>query len=98
MSEHVKPLALRVPSTHATTRRARDGAAVVAHMKAAPADDDAFGHTVIRADGRAMVTPYLFEIKAPAESRGGWDFYKLVASTPADQAAPPAADCPLVRT
>ncbi len=78
--------------------RARDGAAVVAHMKSAPADDDAFGHTVIRADGRAMVTPYLFEVKAPAESRGGWDFYKLVATTPAEQAAPPVADCPLVRT
>jgi branched-chain amino acid transport system substrate-binding protein len=78
--------------------RARDGAAVVAHMKSVPAEDDAFGRTVIRADGRAMVTPYLFEVKAPAESRGGWDFYKLVASTPAEQAAPPAADCPLVHT
>jgi branched-chain amino acid transport system substrate-binding protein len=78
--------------------RARDGAAVVAHMKSAPAEHDAFGHTVIRADGRAMVTPYLFEVKAPGESRGGWDFYKLVASTPAEQAAPPVADCPLVRT
>jgi len=78
--------------------RARDGSAVVAHMKAMPADDDAFGRTVIRADGRAMVTPYLFEVKAPSESRGGWDFYKLVTTTPPDEAAPPLSDCPLIRT
>jgi branched-chain amino acid transport system substrate-binding protein len=77
--------------------RARDGAAVVAHMKATPAEDDAFGRTVIRADGRAMVTPYLFEVKAPSESRGGWDYYKLVTTTPADEAAPPVTQCPLIR-
>jgi branched-chain amino acid transport system substrate-binding protein len=78
--------------------RARDGAVVVAHMKSVPADDDAFGTTTIRADGRAMVTPYLFEVKTPAESRGEWDLYKVLQSTPADEAAPPVSDCPLVRT
>jgi branched-chain amino acid transport system substrate-binding protein len=77
--------------------RARDGASVVAHMKSTPADDDAFGRLKIRADGRAMVTPYLFEVKAPSESRGGWDFYKLVTTTPPDEAAPPLSDCPLIR-
>jgi branched-chain amino acid transport system substrate-binding protein len=76
--------------------QARDGAAVVAHMKSVPANDDAFGTTTIRADGRAMVTPYLFEVKSPAESRGEWDAYKVVGPTPADEAAPPVADCPLV--
>ena len=77
--------------------RARDGAAVVAHMKLGLADDDAFGKTMIRADGRAMVTPYLFEVKTPSESRGEWDLYKLVASTSPEDAAPPVTDCPLVR-
>ncbi len=77
--------------------RARDGAAVVAHMKSMPADDDAFGRTVIRADGRAMVTPYLFRVKAPSVSRGDWDFYELVTSTPAEEAALPVTDCPLIR-
>ncbi len=77
--------------------RARDGAAVVAHMKSMPADDDAFGRTVIRADGRAMVTPYLFRVKAPAESRGDWDFYNLITTTPPDEAALPVTDCPLIR-
>ncbi len=77
--------------------RARDGAAVVAHMKSVPADDDAFGRTIIREDGRAMVTPYLFEVKTPAESKGPWDFYKLVALTAAEEASPPVSDCPLIR-
>jgi branched-chain amino acid transport system substrate-binding protein len=62
-------------------------------MKENTADDDAFGQTRIRADGRAMVTPYLFEVKSPAESKGGWDYYKLVATTPPMDAAPPVTDC-----
>lgn len=77
--------------------RARDGAAVVAHMKSVPADDDAFGRTLIRADGRAMVTPYLFRVKTPDESRGDWDFYSLVTTTAPDEAALPVTDCPLTR-
>ncbi len=77
--------------------RARDGGTVIAHMKSITADDDAFGRTVIRADGRAMVTPSLFRVKAPAASRGEWDFYEVLASTPPDQAALPVTDCPLVR-
>ena len=77
---------------------ARDGAAVVAHMKSTPADDDAFGRTIIRSDGRAMVTPYLFRVKAPSQSRGDWDFYEPVTTTQPDEAALPVTDCPLVRT
>ncbi len=65
-------------------------------MKAVPADDDAFGHTVIRADGRAMVPAYLWQVKTPAESKGEWDLYKLVATTSAEDAAPPVSACPLV--
>ncbi len=75
--------------------RARDGAAVIAHMKENVAEDDAFGQTRIRADGRAMVTPYLFEVKSPEESKGGWDYYKLVATTAPIDAAPPITDCTL---
>jgi branched-chain amino acid transport system substrate-binding protein len=76
--------------------KAGDGAAVVARMKAVPAEDDCFGSTVIRADGRAMVPAYLWQVKTPAESRGEWDLYKLVATTPPDEAAPPVSACPLV--
>jgi len=76
-----------------------DGAAVVARMKAMPAEDDCFGKTVIREDGLALVPAYLFQVKAPAESKGAWDYYKLVATTPAAEAWTPLAQggCPLVR-
>ena len=67
----------------------RSGAATVARTKAAPTDDDAFGLGSIRADGRALHPAYLYEVKSPAESRGPWDYYKLLAATPADQAFRP---------
>ena len=75
--------------------KAGDGAAVVARMKAVPAEDDCFGSTVIRADGRAMVPAYLWQVKTPAESTGEWDLYKLVATTSPEEAAPPVSACPL---
>ncbi|MBV9784995.1 MAG: ABC transporter substrate-binding protein [Acidisphaera sp.] len=77
-----------------------DGAATVARMKATPFDDDAFGKGSIREDGRVMLPAFLFEVKKPSESRGEWDLYKLVATTPAEGAAPPLAEehCPLVHT
>ena len=40
-----------------------------------------FGKTTIREDGRNLVTAYLFEVKKPSESKGPWDYYKLVATT-----------------
>lgn len=77
----------------------RSGAAAVARMKAMPTDDDAFGPGRIREDGRKLHPSYLFEVKKPEESRGAWDYYKLLATTPADGAFRPMADggCPFVR-
>ena len=77
--------------------RKTDGAAVIAHMKAVPAEDDCFGKTVIRADGRAMVTPYLLQVKKPSESKGEWDLFNVLSSMPADQTAEPVGACPLVK-
>jgi branched-chain amino acid transport system substrate-binding protein len=75
---------------------ARDGAAVVARMKAMPTDDDAFGPGSIRGDGRTLFPAYLFQVKTPAESHGAWDCYKSVATTPAiDAWPPPGRDCTL---
>jgi branched-chain amino acid transport system substrate-binding protein len=75
-----------------------DGRATVARMKAMPCDDDCFGKTTIREDGRNLVPAFLFEVKKPSESKGPWDYYKLIATTPADEAARPLAEghCPLV--
>ena len=41
---------------------------------------------------------YLFEVKKPSESKG-WDFYKVRATIPAEQAFRPEKDggCPLVK-
>jgi branched-chain amino acid transport system substrate-binding protein len=76
------------------------GADAVARMKAMPTDDDAFGPGSIRADGRKLHPSYLFEVKRPEESRGPWDYYKLLQTTPADQAFRPLADggCAFVRS
>ncbi|TCZ56739.1 ABC transporter substrate-binding protein [Roseicella aquatilis] len=75
-----------------------DGAAAVTRMKAMPCDDDAFGPGTIRADGRKLHPAYLLEVKTPAESRGPWDYYKVLQTVPGDQAFRPMAEggCPLV--
>jgi len=74
-----------------------DGAATVARMKAMPTDDDVHGIGRIRPDGRKMHDTYLLEVKAPAESRGGWDLMKVVATIPAEEAFRPVTEggCPL---
>ena len=76
----------------------KSGTATVNKMKSMPTDDDAFGAGSIRADGRTLHPAYLFEVKTPAESKAPWDYYKLVATTPADQAFRPMNEggCPLV--
>lgn len=76
---------------------AKDGAAVIARMKAVPADDDCFGRTVIRADGRAMVTPYLLQVKDPAKSRSEWDVFNVLSAADPETTAAPLSACPLVK-
>jgi branched-chain amino acid transport system substrate-binding protein len=76
------------------------GVEAVNRMKALPCDDDAFGPGHIRADGRKIHPGYLFQVKAPSESKNPWDVYKLVATTPGEEAFRPLAEggCPLVRS
>jgi branched-chain amino acid transport system substrate-binding protein len=76
-----------------------DGVKVVAKMKELPTDDPLFGKGSIREDGRKIHPAYLFEVKKPEESKGPWDYYKLVGTTPADQAFRPLSEsaCPLVK-
>ncbi|MEW6642857.1 MAG: ABC transporter substrate-binding protein [Pseudomonadota bacterium] len=76
-----------------------DGKAIVAKMKEMPTDDPLFGKGRIRADGRKIHPAYLFEVKKPAESKGAWDYYKLVSAIPADEAFLPLAQskCSLVK-
>ena len=76
-----------------------DGAKVVAKMKELPTDDPLFGKGSIRADGRKIHPAYLFEVKNPSESKYPWDYYKLIATIPADEAFIPLdkSVCPLVK-
>jgi len=83
----------------AALKDASDGRAVVAKMKEMPTDDPLFGKGKIRIDGRKIHPVYLYETKKPSESKGEWDFFKLVATVPADQAFRPLNEggCPLVK-
>lgn len=70
----------------------KSGRAAVARMKSMPTDDDAFGAGRVRMDGRGEFPAYLFEVKSPAESKGEWDLYKLVRTSPAAEVLHPLND------
>jgi branched-chain amino acid transport system substrate-binding protein len=76
-----------------------DGTKVIAKMKELPTDDPLFGKGRVRQDGRKLHPAYLFEVKKPSESKYPYDYYKLRATIPADQAFRPENEggCPLVK-
>ena len=76
-----------------------DGAKIVDKMKSMPTDDPLFGKGSIRVDGRALHPAYLVQVKTPAESKAPWDYYKILATIPADEAFRPLKDggCSLVK-
>ena len=76
-----------------------DADKVMASLKSTKWDDPIFGPSYVRADGRKMHSMYLFEVKKPSESKGPYDYYKLVSTIPAEQAFRPMADggCSLVK-
>jgi branched-chain amino acid transport system substrate-binding protein len=79
---------------------AKDGKAVIDKMKSMPTDDRVLGPGgKIRADGRKIHDVYLFEVKKPEESKYPYDYYKKLATIPAEQAFRPMAEggCPLVK-
>ena len=74
-----------------------EGKAVAAKMKELPVDD-VFAHGGrFQANGRMVHDMYLFQVKTPAESTKPWDYYKLLATIPGDQAflSAEASGCPL---
>ena len=72
---------------------------VMAWMKANPSNDVFVKNGKIREDGRMMREMYLFEVKKPSESKYPWDYFKLKATIPAEQAFMPLAksSCSLVK-
>jgi branched-chain amino acid transport system substrate-binding protein len=76
-----------------------DGTKVIQKMKDLPTDDPLFGKGRIRQDGRKVHPAYLLEVKKPSESKYPWDYYKIRATIPADQAFRPEKEggCSLVK-
>jgi branched-chain amino acid transport system substrate-binding protein len=76
----------------------KDPDRVMAQMRETPINDFMTKNGKLRIDGRVLRDMYLFEVKKPAESKGPWDYYKLIQTIPADQAFRPLEDggCPLV--
>ncbi len=72
---------------------------VMAKMKEIPIHDFFAPDGHIRADGLMAHDMYLFQVKTPTESKEPWDYYKLVATVPADQVSPPLSEstCALVK-
>lgn len=72
---------------------------VVEQMKKMPTKDVVFGEGSVREDGQKLHDMYLFEVKKPDESKGPWDYYKLLARISADEAIRPLSEsaCPLVK-
>ena len=72
---------------------------VMALMKKTPVNDFFAKNGRIREDGRMVHDMYLFEVKKPSESKGPWDYYKLVATIPGDEAfqSLSASRCPLIK-
>ena len=73
--------------------------AVMKAMREMPVNDVFAKGGRIREDGRMVHDMYLFQVKAPSESKGEWDLYKLVATIPAEEAFQPLSQsrCPLVK-
>ncbi len=73
--------------------------AVMKVMRETPINDFFAHDGHIRADGVMVRDLRLFQVKTPSESRYPWDYYKLVATVPGDQAFAPLSQskCPLVK-
>jgi branched-chain amino acid transport system substrate-binding protein len=76
-----------------------EGDKVVAQMRATETDDPLFGKVIVRKDGRAVHNMFVFEVKSPAESKGRYDYYKLVRTIPVEEAFRPLdqGGCKLVQ-
>ena len=77
----------------------RDTKTVMAKMRELPVRDAFTDNGVLREDGRMVHSMFLFQVKKPEESKAPWDYYKLLAEVPAEQAFRPLKDggCPLVK-
>lgn len=76
-----------------------DGLTVAKQLKSMKLDDMFAQGGHIREDGRMVHDMYLAQVKTPAESKGAWDYYKILNTIPGDKAFKPLSEstCPLVK-
>ncbi|MBN9595276.1 MAG: ABC transporter substrate-binding protein [Afipia sp.] len=76
-----------------------DAKAVMAKMREMPVNDFFAKNGRVREDGRFIHDMYVYEVKKPSESKYPWDYYKLRATIPGDEAFRPLSEskCPLVK-
>ena len=63
-----------------------DADQVMAWLKANKVNDMFAKNGVIRPDGRMVHDMYLMEVKKPSEAKYPWDYYKVLATIPGEQA------------
>jgi branched-chain amino acid transport system substrate-binding protein len=73
--------------------------AVYAKMHELPVRDAFTDNGTLREDGRMVHSMLLLQVKKPEESKAPWDYYKILAEVPGDEAFRPLKDggCPLVK-
>ncbi|AVO47917.1 ABC transporter permease [Melaminivora suipulveris] len=76
-----------------------DGPAVVAQMKKMKINDVFSQNGYLRDDGRMVHDMFLVQVKTPKESKGAWDYYKVLDTIPGDKAFQPLSKstCYLVK-
>lgn len=76
-----------------------DGPSVAAKMHETAVDDFFAPGVRIRQDGRLLNDLYLVEVKAPADSKAPWDYFKILNRIPAAEAITPLSEskCSLVK-
>lgn len=76
-----------------------DADKVAAKMRATPISDMMMKDAKIADNGRIFNDMYLAQIKTPGESKGAWDYFKILKTIPGEQAYinPKDSGCPLVK-
>ena len=75
------------------------GKAAIDKMRTMDINDFFARNAHLREDGRMVHDMYLVQVKKPEESKGPWDYYKVIRTIPGDQAFRPLdkSECPLVK-
>ena len=77
-----------------------EAGAVMAKMRELPIEDMFTKRAVLRLDGRVERDMYLAQVKTPAQSKGAWDYLRIVQTVPGADCTRPAAEsvCPLFKS